>query len=411
MHGSRIRKTIYCLFGLGLFVIVLAAAWEFVPEGRGLSEDKRDNSLDSRRAVWKGVLSRLYVAYTAPDGSLYGLEDNFLYRSDDGGKSFRRLGALPERRKDLLSQTQEIIARSKVARHIRRVLGPRNIVVLSTGTIIVFFDRIYRSANGGLSFTEVFDPSQISFPGSFGFGVGVTVAANDTIYAGEYYAAGSNRKPIRIIEGREDGTIWRVIHTFETGEIRHIHSIHYDNFRDVIWICTGDEDPESNIFFTDDGFDSINKLGGGSQDWRVVSLIPTEDSLYWGSDNDRPEGASIFRWSFDRGRLERIRKIGKPAYYSTRLKNGTLVLSTVYEPGSGYVRYNHPQPSTEIWVSQEGDDWTRLLSIPAAYPDNENGGLRAKIAFPYGQPLRDLFVTPVNTAHSHLETHVVQPIF
>jgi hypothetical protein len=139
--------------------------------------------------------------------------------------------------------------------------------------------------------------------------------------------------------------------TNPVGEIFHVHSIQYDPYRSGYWVTTGDRDEEASVLFTKDGFQSFEVLGLGSQDWRVVSLIVTEDALYWGSDNDQ-EPASIFRWDFADERLDEVQVIGSPSYYySTKLKDGTLVLSTTFEPESPNSLQNSLPATTDLLLT------------------------------------------------------------
>ena len=48
-------------------------------------------------------------------------------------------------------------------------------------------------------------------------------------------------------------------------------------------LISEDRDDEPSVLFTKDGFQTFEVLGGGSQDWRVVSLMVTKDALFWES--------------------------------------------------------------------------------------------------------------------------------
>jgi len=272
---------------------------------------------------------------------------------------------------------------------------------------LVFYDQIYRSTDGGATFEIAFSPGdhELAAP----FDMGIAVGSDDTVYYGEYIATrGVPTNRVRVVLGSDDGTSWDIVYTFALGEIRHIHSITYDSFRDRYWVCTGDVDAASRLLYTDDNFNTLHELGGGSQDWRIVSLIVTPDFLYWGSDNSQT-GAAIFRWSFANEKLEKLQDIGNVSYYSTILKNGTLVVSTTYEPDSLYTKLFNPQATADIWVSRSGIEWTKIVSLPHELRHGKSGPSRAQIAFPSGGPSELLYYTPYATREHEFTVQVLRP--
>src|SRR5262245_37063618 len=62
---------------------------------------------DNYRSV--GYLPRLSTVYAGAKGRVYGIEDHFVYRSDDDGRSFERLGVLPDTRHGLWTAATEIV--------------------------------------------------------------------------------------------------------------------------------------------------------------------------------------------------------------------------------------------------------------------------------------------------------------
>ncbi len=352
-----------------------------------------------------GTVPDLYAAFIGRNGRIFGIEDHFLYMSEDGGRYFGQLGVLPKVNATWVDRFTDILARSKLARSLRRNQGPTNVVVLSSGTILVFYDHIYRSTDNGSTFEPVFSFVDIGAP--FSYSEGVTVGPDDTVYFGEYITT-SRPHEVRIFQGVNDGREWQVVHTFPSGEIFHVHSVQYDPYRSWYWITTGDQNSESKVLYTADGFRSLHLLGGGSQDWRVVSLMITQDNLFWGSDND-VEPASIFRWNVPEARLSKIIEIGKPSYYSTVLYDGTLVLSTTYEPESQFARTYHPEPTTDLWASRDGTVWTKMLSLDYERNDMPWGPSRATIAFPNGSKSHELLFTPLSTAKNDFQTQFVIP--
>lgn len=354
-----------------------------------------------------GQLPRLQVVHAADDGTLYGVDDHHLFVSRDGGRSFSRRGTLPPAAPGAIGLLKDRLLRAKLTRRLRGNRGPTCVATLSSGTILVFWGRIFRSDDGGRHFQAVFDPAAVGLKaGPFDFGVGTAVGADDTVYVAEYTTA-PRPHPVHILRGRDDGRRWEIAYRFEPGEIFHVHSITYDPYRRGFWVCTGDYDEETALRFTADAFKTLTTVGGGSQDWRIVSLIVTPDYLYWGSDNDREEGAAIFRWDIANRRLEKLQHIGKVSYYATRLRDGTLAISTTYEPQSPYTRARSPKASCELWVSRDGERWQQLLDLPYEPMQLPWGPARAQIAFPSGAALDRLFLIPRFTQGDPFRTVVL----
>ena len=274
------------------------------------------------------------------------------------------------------------------------------IVVLESGTILIFYDYVYRSIDGGHSFTPIFQfDNQRSTP----FVQGIAVDKNDNVYFGEYDCT-IRPHNIQIFKGSKDGAIWEVAYEFPAGDIFHIHSIRYDPFRDRLWICSGDRDEESRLMYTDDEFQTVQTLGDGDQGWRIVSLIIDEDYLYWGSDNDR-DGSYIYRYNFDAHVREKIQFVGKPSYFSTQLEDGTLVINTTYEPASPFTRNFAPEPTTDVWISKNGLDWHQVIKLPHHVFKTASGEARASIIFPGGAyESRYLYMSPQSTAEYEFTT-------
>ena len=395
----RYRKT-GLISGLAIILATMWVIWESLPERRVAKYVDRIScaEFDSQLNVRIERLEDLYVANIGADGTVYALHDNFIYVSDDAGETFERRGQLPPRSTaGFLTLAKKHVARSKIVRKLRRTTNPENLAILPSGAILVFYDRIYRSSDDGWSFSAVFDNKAEHVFQPFGGNAGVAVTPSGSVFFGEYNA-NPRRHPIRIIRGDSDGTNWEIVHEFPAGEIRHVHSVQYDPYRNRIWILTGDHDAESHLYWSDANNWHLHELGGETQDWRIVSMIIREHDLIWGSDNDQT-GASIFRWDFDAQKLEKLQDIGKVSYFSTALASGAVVINTTYEPGSPFVRNNQPSAMTDIWLSKSGDHWSKVLSFPHQEHLTAQGkSSRASVAFPAGTPGDYLFTYQYSTA-------------
>jgi hypothetical protein len=402
-EAARAGRGLQPALALGIALVLLlgmgvTAAWRSVggraaPTGRVVFQDGRLSITHT------ATHERLHIAY-ARDGRMYAIEDHFVYVSEDSGSSFRQLGRLPKVDASLAARLADRLARLSLVRRWRQNPGPSSLVVLSTGTVLAFYDHIYRLAAG----ERVFTPVQSLLDGVHApFPHGIAVTPDDQVFFGEY-AVDPSRPARRILRGRADGRRWDVVHTFPQGAVSHVHHIQYDPVRARLWIATGDSDCESGLFFTDDRLASIRTLGRGSQDWRMASLIVTDRHLFWGTDNDRT-GAGVFRWSFADGRLTRLVDIGNPSYFSTRLRDGTLAVSTTYEPDSPYTHDFAPEPATDLWLSRDGSRWHRVLRL--GYRERRVGHYAARASIhlsPGDGSAAALVFSPFDTTRWHFTT-------
>jgi len=327
-------------------------------------------------------------------GEIYASEDHWIFKSSDHGLSWQTVCRLETRRQDMVGRMKDSLLRTRMARSLRRNIGIHNVVVLPSGTVIAQYDGIYRFDGTGDRAKRVYSFYDHGLYGPLRNGF-VVDDRSGNIYFGEY----NNQRPygVSIVRGRDDGRTWEVCHQFPAGRIKHIHSLVPDPYRNRLWICTGDNNQEAGLFYTDDDFRTVHLFKGGEQCWRLVSLIPQPDALIWGSDagQDAPADAinHIYRWDFGTERLEQLACIDKPAYYSTGLQDGSLILGTTFEPA-----LKRPvQASADIWYSKDGWSWEALASFPF-HPSGRPYATRyATVNLPLGdKSLSRLLVTPEN---------------
>ncbi|UFS69149.1 hypothetical protein LPW11_14745 [Geomonas sp. RF6] len=344
------------------------------------------------RSTVHPVHDRMMVQF-ARNGVLYTSEDHFVYASRDSGSTWQQVCEIENRRTSAISRAKSFLLRSGIVRRLRRNIGINNVVVLPSGTVIIQYDGIYRYDGTGTRARHVCRFSDHNLQGPLKNGLAVDDSSGN-LYFGEY----NNTRPysVRIVRGTDDGRKWEICHQFPPGKIKHVHSIVPDPFRNRLWICTGDADQEAHLFYTDDDFRTVRHLGGQSQRWRMVTVIPAPDSLIWGSDAGRDAPAAdnyIYRYDLADNRIERLQYINKPAYYATRLSDGTLAIGTTYEPGQQGVE----EESADIWISRDAEQWKRVAALPFQPSGRSSGTRYGTVNLPAGDDsLATLFFTPVN---------------
>lgn len=334
------------------------------------------------------------------DGQLLlGTDRNCVYESKDGGQSFDLLACYGKATESVAAR---LVSPGRLAGLLVGNLMPRGQAVrLSSGTVLVFYHLyIYRLGLGEDEFKVVHSfASDHQMP----FARGIAVGPGDMVYFGEY---DNTPRPhaVRIWQGSSDGRNWQPAHTFAPGQVVHVHSVSWDKFRKGYWVCTGDLDHESGLYFSGDDFKSLSKLGGGSQDWRIVSLVIRPDDLLWCSDDDQ-DGSKVFRYSFSQAQKELVQPIGKPCYHAEQLADGTVVLSTTYEPESVWTQKTDPRPSTELYLSRRGRRYLKVWEL-----DKDQSGAfafrdRPRFAFPLGpKDPAELYMTPLRTSSGQVTT-------
>ncbi|MCG3189241.1 MAG: hypothetical protein LKCHEGNO_01532 [Burkholderiaceae bacterium] len=170
------------------------------------------------------------------------------------------------------------------------------------------------------------------------------------LYYGEY-RDNRERGPIHLMFSK-DGIGWQSIREFSG--IRHIHGVYHDSFTDALWLTTGDDDAESAIWCSHDGFRTIERVLGGSQQTRAIGLIFTERHVYFGSDSPL-EVNHLYRIDRKNGKTERLMAVEGSVFHVGRA-GPWLLFSSAVEPS----RINRSHEAT-IYGSVDGTEW-RVLS-------------------------------------------------
>lgn len=305
-----------------------------------------------------------------------------LFRSALGEK-FRKVVRLPS------GFGRRTFARIQPLRRLLR-LGVCSYVQLEGDEFVAFSDgRIYWRRQGSDTLTEV---------GSVRLGRGPLLAgccrdSGGFVYYGEYSSNRARREPVHILRWRPGAAEWEVFYSFPPGSARHVHSVQHDPVSDRVWVTTGDWDDECHIGYFEAGQASgprFESVANGSQMARAVSLIFTPHHVYWGSDAGRGTSVtsnSIFRWSRQEKKIERLAEIGGPVYSSTVDAEGRLFMATAVEGA-----ISERERWASVWMSRNGGEWFELARARKdIYPLIFGYAI---LTFPRGsQPARHVYVT------------------
>ena len=268
----------------------------------------------------------------------YASQRGLIYRSDDDGQEWVPFTRLP------LTPAQRVASSGRLSRRLWRA-AVHHVVPLPDGSLVVFAYRtIYRVDSAG-SCTGL-SALHGSRP--------LWVCAHDgAVYYGEYRA---NREgsPVHVWASRDGGATWTAVHRFPG--VRHVHGVFRDPYDDALWITTGDSDEASGIWRTRDGFATVKRVAGGTQQTRAVQLLFTPTHVHFGSD--APAGANhLYRFRRADKAIERLQRVQGPVYYGCRA-GGRLFFSTACEPPT--LRATH---DVGVWSSADGERWQPVATF------------------------------------------------
>jgi len=321
----------------------------------------------------------LVIQHISKDATIWSVRGYWVYKSFNGVRS----------RVAFKAPCGNLISWLGNFRSIRALMGYTElceVFPLRSRTILAFSGGyIWRSTDGGNIFRQVHKLRHFGI--GHGRGVmpqGMAEDNDGAFYYGEYFR-NSERGPVFVYRSVDDGKNWEVVHRFKAGEIRHIHSIQFDPYTEALWIATGDRDYECMIAYSIDRGVTFQKVGSGSQKWRAVSLLFTEDAVFWGTDSPHSQNW-VYRLDRETRGVQQVCKVGGPIYYSTRLCDGTLIMARTVEGGKG--ERDHV---VSIWLSKDGKRW---IKIP--FGKRKTSKRHAVLRFARGKCTADLYTTPVN---------------
>lgn len=219
---------------------------------------------------------------------------------------------------------------------------------------------------------------------------GMTSINDSTFIFGEYFR-NPNLNKVRIFESKNNMTSWKIAFEFQSGQIRHIHSVQRDPYSDKLWVCTGDNNKESIIGYSEDSFKTFKTIGQGSQQWRVCQLVFTKEAVYWGTDTDSNDIAGIYRWDRNTFEIEKLQNLNEEVFFATRLAKGTIIMSTDCE---GLATENNNK--TKLYIISKNNKITPVICGTWNYKKPGFWYKYAMLRFQRNQDASSLAITILN---------------
>lgn len=328
--------------------------------------------------------------------------DHWLYRYEYATGNMSKMFRVPRKSEGLVGRLADLLARSDVRQRLRPGASIHHLVELPGGDVVVIFDRVYwHSPKIHGRFAEAL-PSNAHPPLATPLRGGVAVHAQSLcVYYGEYK---DDPNGVRIARVDSVNRKVEVCWTFPRSEIRHVHAIHYDRFRNRLWVCTGDRDHESSFYYTDDEFTTLHRFAGGDQSWRAIAVLFDETGMEWGMDagKDAPADAInlLYRYDFAQATRTVLATIGNPAYAACEFTDGTAMMQTSFEPG----RLQDTPEEAALWFRGHDRQWRHCLGLPYAHKPRPGLSRYGFIMLPQGvSPVGQLLYTPANSGRGQFK--------
>lgn len=331
------------------------------------------------------VVAKDFYPHHALEEYCLCVRDHYVYKYYYATATFEKYFRIPPANDTFLGRLKDTIARSFIGRILNTSLGLTHVVELPSKTVIVIYDKVYRFnpiEHAKTKCAEVaFSLEEVGAMPPLRNGIGIQPISGDCFFS-EY--SNDPERPKSIFKICDDGRQIKRVYQFSKTEIKHVHSVTWDEYRERFWVTTGDSDEQSWFYYTEDNFDTLVKGFGGDQTWRAVSIIPTNQGLIWGMDAGKDATASdinyIYNLNIATGEREQVQQISAPAYHSVKTHNGMFVISTNYEPGC-----KQPiKPEAAVWASNDGYQWSKIYSVDYLSTPRVNGSMYAYIYSPQG---------------------------
>lgn len=153
---------------------------------------------------------------------------------------------------------------------------------------------------------------------------------DDGIYFGGYLG-NKNKKPVNIYK-RCAVDKWEVMYTFPQGAINHIHNIVPDQYRNCLWVLTGDFGEAAAIWKVSDFFNKVELFACNNQTYRGCVMFVLPEGLLYATDSSFAYNY-IYLMNPDTSEVTEIMPIGGSCIYGCQWKNKYVFSSTVEGDG------------------------------------------------------------------------------
>ena len=187
---------------------------------------------------------------------------------------------------------------------------------------------------------------------------------NNRLLFGEYYSNGKKndliRGEVKIFQFDENSKI-TIPYKFGKNDIRHIHNIILNSYKEKYVVLTGDNDLESKIIEFDFDFKNSKILCSNKQIFRTVDLVCQKNRYIVASDTEKTENI-IFNLD-KKNKISHITAVGGSVFYIKKYSKFYLS-TTALEPS-----LINQQEYVFLYASLDGKSWITLKKFKKSiYP-------------------------------------------
>ncbi len=149
------------------------------------------------------------------------------------------------------------------------------------------------------------------------------------IYFGGYLL-NMNKKPVSVYK-RVEKDKWEIVYTYPTGKINHIHAIVPDNYRNCLWIFTGDFGYSSAIWKITKNFQNVECFCCNNQNYRGCVAFALPEGVLYATDAPFTKN-HIYLMKSD-SRIYTLKEIDGSCIYGCQWKDQYVFSTTVEGDG------------------------------------------------------------------------------
>ena len=255
-----------------------------------------------------------YTVEWAEEGNYFLSRSNVLFHSENLKPPFKKIAAVDA------PFWKQAASNVRLAQRLFRFMVT-NVIPLEKGELFVTFDKTvgvvrnekYQTLNGLTRPCRVLRSA-------------CAMDANGGIFFGEYLA-NDERGEMNVYKYEIGSDSLKVIYTFPPNSIKHIHGIYFDEFTGSLFCLTGDDEKECQILQTFDEFKTVNVVGKGDETWRAVSILFSEQFLYYGMDAEFRTN-HIYQFDRETGERTSLGEVSGTVFYSKKLGEDLFFTTT-----------------------------------------------------------------------------------
>jgi hypothetical protein len=304
--------------------------------------------------------------FVASDGTLYISRRYDILRSTDWGDTWQVDCSVPS------AGWKPVAAKMRLGARLLRYYVAALQVLPDGSRVAVAREGIYRAGPGETHMTQTFEVTRGSRP------LNLAVDGMRVLF-GEYGRLQSAQ--VRIYVSEDGGKSFDVAFCFPKGEVKHIHNIVFDRYRDHYWVLAGDQDHQAGIGALSKDLRTLEWLNRRDQLHRAVGMIVEPECLLYGTDSDH-ERNFIVRMDKQSGEVCKLLEVEGSSLYAATF--GPLrLISTCVEPNPAC-----PSRECSLYASRDGVRWKRVVSYHKDkfhFPSFQLGAIVLPYAF-HAQP-------------------------